>query len=114
MTQGAVMRSWRSAARNARVRQRPCGTLATSRAPRRQRPWRRVMLVLARACPRESGGLIDEHQALGVKSALIRLPPGPPAGDVAAILFAGVRLFFKRDPLVLEEAPHRPVACRRA
>src|ERR1700757_4816588 len=24
------------------------------------------------------------------------------------------RLFFKRDPLVLEEAPHRPVACRRA
>ena len=38
--------------------------------------------------------LIDEHQALGVKSALIRLPPGPPAGDVGAILFAGVQAFF--------------------
>ena len=44
---GAVMRSWRSAARKVSVRQRPCGTLATSRAPRRQRPWRRVMLVMA-------------------------------------------------------------------
>jgi len=29
------------------VRQRPCGTLAIKRAPRLQRPCRRVMLVLA-------------------------------------------------------------------
>ena len=29
------------------VRQRPCGTLASSRWPLGQRPWRRVMLVLA-------------------------------------------------------------------
>jgi hypothetical protein len=29
------------------MRQRPCGTLATSQAPRAQRPWRRVML----SCP---------------------------------------------------------------
>jgi hypothetical protein len=38
MTQGAVMRSWRSAARKVSVRQRPYGTLATRRAPRLQRP----------------------------------------------------------------------------
>jgi hypothetical protein len=41
------MRSRRSAARKVSVRQRPCGTLATSRLPRWQRPWLRVMLVLA-------------------------------------------------------------------
>jgi hypothetical protein len=47
LTSEAAMRSWRSAAKNVSVRQRPCGTLATSRALRRQRPWLRVMLVLA-------------------------------------------------------------------
>src|SRR3954468_223029 len=47
MTQGAVMRSQRKAARKVSVRQRPCGTLATRRVPRAQRPCRRVMLVLA-------------------------------------------------------------------
>jgi hypothetical protein len=39
-------------------------------------------------------GLVDEHQALGVKPALMRLPPGPAAGDVGAILLAGVQRFF--------------------
>ena len=39
-------------------------------------------------------GLVDEHQALGIKPALMLLPPGAPAGDVDAILFAGVQAFF--------------------
>ena len=39
-------------------------------------------------------GLVDEHQALGVKPALMRLPPGPAASDVDAILLAGVQSFF--------------------
>src|SRR6516164_8215045 len=56
--------------------------------------------------------LVDEHQALGVKPALMRLPPGPAAGNVGAILLAGVQAFFKRDLLVLEEAPHRAIARR--
>src|SRR5439155_12010713 len=47
MTQGASMRSQRSAAKKVSVRQRLCGTLATRRRPRSERPWRRVMLVLA-------------------------------------------------------------------
>jgi hypothetical protein len=33
---------------------------------------------------------------------------------VGAILFAGVQGFFKCDALVLEKAPHRAVARRRA
>jgi hypothetical protein len=65
------------------------------------------MLVLAQVSS-------DEYQAPGVKPALISLPPDPAASDVGAILLAGVQRFFKRDPLVLEEAPHRPVARRRA
>src|ERR1700730_657509 len=47
MTQGAAMRSQRNAARKVNVRQRPCGTLAIRRVPRGERPWRRVILVLA-------------------------------------------------------------------
>src|SRR5947209_15521347 len=39
-------------------------------------------------------GLVDEHQALGIKPALIRLPPGPAASDVGAILLAGAQGFF--------------------
>jgi len=42
----------------------------------------------------------------------MRLPPGPVVGDVGAILLAGVQAFFKRDALVLEEAPHRAIARR--
>src|SRR2546421_475103 len=47
MTHGASIRSERNAARKVSVRQRPCGTLATSLWPRAQRPCVRVMLVLA-------------------------------------------------------------------
>jgi hypothetical protein len=39
-------------------------------------------------------GLVDEYQPLGVKPALIGLPPDPAASDVGAILLAGVQSFF--------------------
>ena len=35
-------------------------------------------------------GFVDEDQASQVKSALMRLPPDPAAGDVGAVLLAGV------------------------
>ena len=38
--------------------------------------------------------LVDEDQALGVKPALMLLPPSPPARDVGAVLLAGVQAFF--------------------
>src|SRR5262249_6787792 len=47
-----------------------------------------------KACPREGGGLVEEDQAARVKPALVFLPPGPAAGDVGAVLFAGVQCFF--------------------
>jgi hypothetical protein len=39
-------------------------------------------------------GLVDEHQAGGIKLALVQLPAGAPAGDVEPILLAGVQRFF--------------------
>jgi hypothetical protein len=39
-------------------------------------------------------GLVDEDQAFGVKSALVFLPSLAPAGDVEAVLFAGVQALF--------------------
>ena len=39
-------------------------------------------------------GLVDEHQALGVKPVLMLLPPGAAPGDVGPILLAGVQTFF--------------------
>jgi len=47
MTQGAVSRSQRNAARKVSVCHLPKGALATRRAPLAHRPWERVMLVLA-------------------------------------------------------------------
>ena len=47
MTQGAVSRSQRNAARKLSVCHLPKGALATRRAPLAHRPWERVMLVLA-------------------------------------------------------------------
>ena len=49
---------------------------------------------VSQACKMMGPGLVDEHQALGVKPALMRLPPGPAAGNVGAILLAGVQAFF--------------------
>jgi hypothetical protein len=38
--------------------------------------------------------LVDEDQAFGVKPVLVFLPPLAPAGDVGAILLAGVQALF--------------------
>src|SRR5450631_1022214 len=46
MTQGAVRPLTRKAAMNVKVFQWPCGTLATSRSPRGERPeWRTILVV---------------------------------------------------------------------
>jgi hypothetical protein len=99
------MRSWRSTAKKVSVRQRRCGTLATRPAPGgRPMPAGHIGL---------GPGLVDEYQAPRIKSALMRLPPGPAAGDRRDPV-RWRAAFFKRDPLVLEKAPHRAVARRRA
>src|SRR5919107_1911989 len=39
-------------------------------------------------------GLVDEDQAFGIEPALVFLPLLAPAGDVGAVLFAGVQVLF--------------------
>jgi hypothetical protein len=39
-------------------------------------------------------GLVDKDQPFGIKSALVFLPSLAPAGDVGAILLAGVQALF--------------------
>jgi hypothetical protein len=90
------------------VCQRLCGTLATRRAPRLQRPAGGSCWSWRRTCPGEGRRLVDEHQALGVKPALIRLPPGPAASDVGAILFAGRRFFLNVIPSCLKKRHTAP------
>ena len=61
-----------------------------------------------KACPSESGGLVNEHQAPRVKSALMCLPPDPATGDVGAILFAGVQCFLNVIPSCLKKRHTAP------
>ncbi len=65
------------------------------------------MLVLAQSCPDESRGLVDKDQPARVKPALILLPTRPSAGHVGTILLGGEQALFDRDPLRLEQPPHR-------
>jgi len=92
MTQGAAIHSQRNAARKVRVRQRPCGTLATRRVPRGERPCRRGHVRLG-------PGLVDEHQASGTKPTLVLLPPGAATRDVGAILLGGAERVLWDGPL---------------
>jgi hypothetical protein len=49
---------------------------------------------LTQSLPRRRPGLVDENQPFGVKPALVFLPPLAPAGDIEAILLAGVQALF--------------------
>src|SRR6516164_2932573 len=107
MTQGAAIRSQRNAARKVNVRQRPCGSLAIRRVPRGERPWRRVILVLAQVSSMNTRRLGSSRpwycchrtrrRAMSARSCSL-----------------AYRLFFKTDPFALEEPPHCAVARRRA
>src|SRR5438477_11470100 len=103
MTHGASIRSERNAARKVSVRQRPCGTLATSLWPRAQRPCVRVMLVLAQVSSmktRREGSSRPWYFFHGAR----RLATSGRSCSLAC------RLFFEADPFVLEEVPDREVA----
>src|SRR5277367_6577856 len=97
MTQGAVSRSQRNAARNVSVRHRPKGVLATRRSPLAHRPWG----------ARHVGfrpGLVDEDRPPRIDRRLTRLPPLTPPGDVRPVRRLR-RLFFERHAFMLEKTP---------
>src|SRR3984885_230628 len=52
-------------------------------------------------------GLVDEDKPPRIDRRLTRLPPLTPPGDVRAVLFGGVKAFFERHALMLEKMPKR-------
>ena len=64
ITKGATMPSWRKPATKVIVFQCPCGTDATSRSPRGQRPLGRTMFVLVALSS------INTSRAVGLKSTV--------------------------------------------
>src|SRR5215212_357294 len=103
MTQGAAIRSERNAARKVSVRQRPCGTLATSRCPRTQRPWRRVILVFAHVSSRKTKRAGSSRLWYFFHCTRRRATSGRSCS-------LACRLFFETDACMLEEVPDRVIA----
>src|SRR2546421_11527838 len=103
MTHGASIRLERNAARKVSVRQRPCGTLATSLWPRAQRPCVRVMLVLAQVSSMKTRREGSSRPWYFFHCAR-RLATSGRSCSLAC------RLFFEADAFVLEEVPDRKVA----
>src|SRR5262249_62390333 len=95
--------SWRRAARKVRVRQRPWGALATSRRPLAQRPWVRVMLVLAQVSSMKTRRVGSIRPWYFFHCARRRATSGRSCS-------LACRLFFEADAFVLEEVPDRVVA----
>src|SRR5260370_27431493 len=98
-TNGAVIRSLRRAATKVVVFQWPCGTLATSRSPRGQRPRSLAMLV--------------EVPVSSMKTSLVGSSRGCRCFQLARATrtssrscSAARRLFFEADVVPIEEPPH--------
>src|SRR5260370_32439631 len=98
-TNGAVIRSLGRAATKVVVFQWPCGTLATSRSPRGQRPRSLAMLV--------------EVPVSSMKTSLVGSSRGCRCFQLARATrtssrscSAARRLFFEADVVPIEEPPH--------
>src|ERR1700704_4895823 len=102
MNHGAVIRSWRKAARKVMVCQRPCGTLALIRWPRGAQPRSGAMLVLVQVSSmntRREGSIRSRylvHCAAGGRHR-----DGPARRQSAS--------FFVTELLGVDEFPHRAV-----
>src|SRR4051794_14333604 len=96
------MRSWRSAARNVVVRQRPCGALALSLDPRNDQPRNGAMLVLVQVSSMKmsrSGAIRPRYFAHCSR----RLATSRRSRSLAS------KLFFEAQPLGMHEIPHRAI-----
>src|SRR5271169_118182 len=97
-TNGATIPSWRKPATKVIVFQCPCGTDATSRSPRRQRPLSRTMFVLVAVSS------INTSRA-GSSMPCSRIQRRRARATSARFCSAACRLFFKADILSPEETP---------
>lgn len=97
---GAVRPLMRSAATSVSVFQWPCGTLATRRSPRGERPrWLTILVVTAVSSMNTRRGA-SSSDCSAFSSARATATSGRSCS-------AACRVFFKRDVVALVEAPHR-------
>src|SRR5271167_3747786 len=102
-TNGAIIPSWRKPATKVIVFQCPCGTDATSRSPRKQRPLSRTIFVLVAVSS------INTSRA-GSSMPCSRIQRRRARATSARCRSAACRLFFKRDVVAIEKAPKRAAA----
>src|ERR1700722_8913912 len=107
MTQGAVSRSHRNAARKVSVCHLPKGALATRRAPLAHRPWERVMLVFAQVSSMNTSrlGSIVAWRAFHRSRRLAT--SGRSCSEAR-------RLFFERHAFMVKKMPERIIADHQA
>src|ERR1700734_1147425 len=106
MTQGAVSRSHRNAARKVSVCHLPKGALATRRAPLAHRPWERVMLVFAQVSSMNTSRLGSIVARAFHRSR--RLATSGRSCSEAR------RLFFERHAFMVKKMPERIIADHQA
>src|SRR5271166_5869331 len=95
-TNGAIIPSWRKPATKVIVFQCPCGTDATSRSPRKQRPLSRTIFVLVAVSS------INTSRA-GSSMPCSRIQRRRARATSARFCSAACRLFFKADIMSIEE-----------
>src|SRR5271165_6868448 len=95
-TNGAIIPSWRKPATKVIVFQCPCGTDATSRSPRKQRPLSRTLFVLVAVSS------INTSRA-GSSMPCSRIQRRRARATSARFCSAACRLFFKADIMSIEE-----------
>src|SRR6266446_3254899 len=102
MTKGAVIASWRSAARKVIVFQWPHGTRPTTRWPRRARPRSRAIAV---EVPVSS----INTSRVGSRAGWSSFHAARAAATSGRSCSLACTIFFEADPLGGEQPPHRPV-----
>ncbi len=100
-TNGAIIPSWRKPATKVIVFQCPCGTDATSRSPRKQRPLSRAIFVLVAVSS------INTSRA-GSSMPCSRIQRRRARATSARFCSAACRLFFKADIMSIEETLEGP------
>jgi hypothetical protein len=107
ITRGATIPSWRKPATKVVVFQCPCGTEATNRSPRGQRPLNLTMLVLVAVSSMNTS-------RAGSSMPCFRIQRRRARATSARSCSLACRLFFDGDIMSLEKSPDRSAAARNS
>ena len=83
----------------------PCGTWLISRSPRRQRPLRRIILMVTAVSSIKTSRVVSRKPCCRIQRRRAR-------ATSARCCSAARRLFFERDAMAIKEPPERAAATR--